>query len=165
MCRDGYEGDGHACSPVNLCLEKNRGGCDRNVRADLGLLPLPDMFPFLSLLTEMHQEQNAVKNQQQKNKFPGPTSATSAFTSTPSSLLFLRHIFSNSFDVYKLKRLPHGVHLLYIRLVDCSGSWAVAAVCLHLSSTFPRRCPLCAGGVCVRRSRKCLVCVRRRMER
>ncbi|XP_037831208.1 stabilin-1 isoform X2 [Kryptolebias marmoratus] len=30
VCRDGYEGDGHACAPVNLCLKSSRGGCDTN---------------------------------------------------------------------------------------------------------------------------------------
>ncbi|XP_036007655.1 stabilin-1 [Fundulus heteroclitus] len=30
LCRDGYEGDGHSCSPINLCLKSNRGGCDAN---------------------------------------------------------------------------------------------------------------------------------------
>eukprot|EP00066_Takifugu_rubripes_P022628 XP_011611894.1 PREDICTED: LOW QUALITY PROTEIN: stabilin-1-like [Takifugu rubripes] len=30
VCRDGYEGDGHSCSPVNLCLKSNKGGCDKN---------------------------------------------------------------------------------------------------------------------------------------
>ncbi|XP_029007045.1 stabilin-1 [Betta splendens] len=29
-CRDGYEGDGHSCSPINPCLKSNRGGCDAN---------------------------------------------------------------------------------------------------------------------------------------
>ncbi|CAN9512050.1 unnamed protein product [Ophioblennius macclurei] len=29
-CRDGYEGDGHSCTPVNLCLKNNRGGCNTN---------------------------------------------------------------------------------------------------------------------------------------
>lgn len=27
ICRDGYEGDGHSCSPINLCLTSHRGGC------------------------------------------------------------------------------------------------------------------------------------------
>lgn len=35
VCRDGYEGDGHSCSPVNLCLKSNKGGCDKNVRLTL----------------------------------------------------------------------------------------------------------------------------------
>ncbi|XP_040014670.1 stabilin-1 [Xiphias gladius] len=30
VCRDGYEGDGHSCSPINHCLKSNRGGCDTN---------------------------------------------------------------------------------------------------------------------------------------
>ncbi|KAA8593678.1 hypothetical protein FQN60_009794 [Etheostoma spectabile] len=30
LCRDGYEGDGHSCSPINPCLKNNRGGCDTN---------------------------------------------------------------------------------------------------------------------------------------
>ncbi|XP_047195245.1 stabilin-1 [Hippoglossus stenolepis] len=30
VCRDGYEGDGHSCSHINLCLKSNRGGCDTN---------------------------------------------------------------------------------------------------------------------------------------
>uniref|UniRef100_A0A8D2ZQD1 Stabilin 1 n=1 Tax=Scophthalmus maximus TaxID=52904 RepID=A0A8D2ZQD1_SCOMX len=30
VCRDGYEGDGHSCSPINLCLKSNQGGCDNN---------------------------------------------------------------------------------------------------------------------------------------
>uniref|UniRef100_A0A3Q3WJQ0 Uncharacterized protein n=1 Tax=Mola mola TaxID=94237 RepID=A0A3Q3WJQ0_MOLML len=30
VCRDGYEGDGHSCSPINHCLKSNRGGCDIN---------------------------------------------------------------------------------------------------------------------------------------
>ncbi|XP_019952412.2 stabilin-1 [Paralichthys olivaceus] len=30
VCRDGYKGDGHSCSPINLCLNSNRGGCDTN---------------------------------------------------------------------------------------------------------------------------------------
>ncbi|XP_013870779.1 stabilin-1 [Austrofundulus limnaeus] len=30
VCNDGYEGDGHTCSPVNLCLKNTRGGCDVN---------------------------------------------------------------------------------------------------------------------------------------
>ncbi|XP_044021457.1 stabilin-1 isoform X1 [Siniperca chuatsi] len=30
VCRDGYEGDGHSCSPINPCLKSNRGGCDTN---------------------------------------------------------------------------------------------------------------------------------------
>ncbi|XP_074543757.1 stabilin-1 isoform X2 [Halichoeres trimaculatus] len=29
LCKDGYEGDGHSCSPINPCLN-NRGGCDKN---------------------------------------------------------------------------------------------------------------------------------------
>lgn len=30
ICRDGYEGDGHSCSPINPCLKSNRGDCDAN---------------------------------------------------------------------------------------------------------------------------------------
>ncbi|MEQ2297895.1 hypothetical protein AMECASPLE_039460, partial [Ameca splendens] len=30
LCRDGYNGDGHSCSPINLCLKSSRGGCDTN---------------------------------------------------------------------------------------------------------------------------------------
>lgn len=30
VCRDGYEGDGHSCSPINPCLKSNRGDCDVN---------------------------------------------------------------------------------------------------------------------------------------
>ncbi|XP_028302102.1 stabilin-1 [Gouania willdenowi] len=30
VCRDGYDGDGHSCSPINPCLKSNRGGCDTN---------------------------------------------------------------------------------------------------------------------------------------
>ncbi|XP_037641895.1 stabilin-1 [Sebastes umbrosus] len=30
LCRDGYEGDGHSCSPINPCLKNNRGGCHTN---------------------------------------------------------------------------------------------------------------------------------------
>ncbi|XP_071349438.1 stabilin-1 [Trachinotus anak] len=30
VCRDGYEGDGHSCSPINPCLQSNRGGCHTN---------------------------------------------------------------------------------------------------------------------------------------
>ncbi|KAM4741209.1 stabilin-1 [Anableps anableps] len=30
LCRDGYDGDGHSCSPINLCLKSSRGGCDAN---------------------------------------------------------------------------------------------------------------------------------------
>ncbi|XP_037346204.2 stabilin-1 [Pungitius pungitius] len=30
LCRDGYEGDGHSCSPVNPCLKSGRGGCHVN---------------------------------------------------------------------------------------------------------------------------------------
>nr|XP_020466831.1 stabilin-1 [Monopterus albus] len=30
VCRDGYEGDGHSCSPINPCLKSNRGGCHTN---------------------------------------------------------------------------------------------------------------------------------------
>ncbi|XP_034020839.1 stabilin-1 [Thalassophryne amazonica] len=32
VCRDGYEGDGHSCSPINLCLKSSRGGCDVNAQ-------------------------------------------------------------------------------------------------------------------------------------
>lgn len=31
VCRSGFEGDGHSCTPVNLCLKPVRGGCDSNV--------------------------------------------------------------------------------------------------------------------------------------
>lgn len=31
VCRDGYDGDGHSCSPINPCLKSNRGDCDTNV--------------------------------------------------------------------------------------------------------------------------------------
>ncbi|XP_058486832.1 stabilin-1 [Solea solea] len=30
VCRDGYDGNGHSCSPINPCLKSNRGGCDTN---------------------------------------------------------------------------------------------------------------------------------------
>ncbi|XP_054473785.1 stabilin-1 [Anoplopoma fimbria] len=30
LCRDGYDGDGHSCSPINPCLKSNRGGCHSN---------------------------------------------------------------------------------------------------------------------------------------
>ncbi|CAJ1052034.1 stabilin-1 [Xyrichtys novacula] len=30
VCKDGYDGDGHSCSPINPCLKSNRGGCDTN---------------------------------------------------------------------------------------------------------------------------------------
>nr|XP_054588408.1 stabilin-1 isoform X5 [Nothobranchius furzeri] len=30
VCRYGYEGDGHSCSPINLCLKSSRGDCDTN---------------------------------------------------------------------------------------------------------------------------------------
>ncbi|KAM9859281.1 stabilin-1 [Aulostomus maculatus] len=30
VCRDGYEGDGLSCSPINPCLGTSRGGCDTN---------------------------------------------------------------------------------------------------------------------------------------
>ncbi|KAK2861690.1 hypothetical protein Q5P01_001223 [Channa striata] len=30
VCRDGFEGDGHSCTAINLCLKKSRGGCDTN---------------------------------------------------------------------------------------------------------------------------------------
>lgn len=30
VCRDGYDGDGHSCSPNNPCLKSHRGGCDTN---------------------------------------------------------------------------------------------------------------------------------------
>ncbi|XP_076599998.1 stabilin-1 [Chaetodon auriga] len=30
LCKDGYDGDGHSCSPINPCLKSNRGGCDTN---------------------------------------------------------------------------------------------------------------------------------------
>ncbi|XP_061582556.1 stabilin-1 [Cololabis saira] len=30
VCRDGYDGDGHSCLPINLCLKRDRGGCDAN---------------------------------------------------------------------------------------------------------------------------------------
>ncbi|KAK5871975.1 hypothetical protein PBY51_012712 [Eleginops maclovinus] len=29
-CQNGYEGDGHSCSPINPCLQSTRGGCDTN---------------------------------------------------------------------------------------------------------------------------------------
>ncbi|XP_041945198.1 stabilin-1 isoform X2 [Alosa sapidissima] len=32
VCRQGYEGDGHSCTPVNLCLKPIRGGCDSNAQ-------------------------------------------------------------------------------------------------------------------------------------
>ncbi|XP_031424352.1 stabilin-1 [Clupea harengus] len=32
VCRAGYEGDGHSCAPVNLCLKPIRGGCDSNAQ-------------------------------------------------------------------------------------------------------------------------------------
>ncbi|XP_051804220.1 stabilin-1 isoform X1 [Acanthochromis polyacanthus] len=32
LCRDGYEGDGHSCSPINPCMKNNRGGCDSNAQ-------------------------------------------------------------------------------------------------------------------------------------
>uniref|UniRef100_A0A3B4ZPW1 Stabilin 1 n=1 Tax=Stegastes partitus TaxID=144197 RepID=A0A3B4ZPW1_9TELE len=32
LCRDGYEGDGHSCSPVNPCSRTDRGGCDANAQ-------------------------------------------------------------------------------------------------------------------------------------
>uniref|UniRef100_UPI003AACEC6C stabilin-1 n=1 Tax=Centroberyx gerrardi TaxID=166262 RepID=UPI003AACEC6C len=30
VCRDGYEGDGHSCTPINPCLKNSRGGCHTN---------------------------------------------------------------------------------------------------------------------------------------
>lgn len=33
-CRDGYDGDGHSCSPINPCLQSSRGGCDTNARCE-----------------------------------------------------------------------------------------------------------------------------------
>ncbi|KAM8913550.1 stabilin-1 [Spinachia spinachia] len=30
LCRDGYDGDGHSCSPINPCVESGRGGCHAN---------------------------------------------------------------------------------------------------------------------------------------
>ncbi|XP_028854298.1 stabilin-1 isoform X2 [Denticeps clupeoides] len=30
VCKPGYEGDGHSCTPINLCLKPSRGGCDSN---------------------------------------------------------------------------------------------------------------------------------------
>ncbi|XP_029908219.1 stabilin-1 isoform X3 [Myripristis murdjan] len=30
VCKDGYEGDGHSCSPINPCLKSERGGCHTN---------------------------------------------------------------------------------------------------------------------------------------
>lgn len=30
ICQDGYEGDGHSCSPINPCLKSSRGDCDIN---------------------------------------------------------------------------------------------------------------------------------------
>ncbi|XP_044205816.1 stabilin-1 [Thunnus albacares] len=32
VCKDGYEGDGHSCSPFNPCLRSNRGDCDANAQ-------------------------------------------------------------------------------------------------------------------------------------
>ncbi|KAL2091603.1 hypothetical protein ACEWY4_013866 [Coilia grayii] len=32
VCKSGYEGDGHSCTPVNLCLKPNRGSCDTNAQ-------------------------------------------------------------------------------------------------------------------------------------
>ncbi|TMS19741.1 Stabilin-1, partial [Larimichthys crocea] len=32
VCRDGYDGDGHSCSPINPCLKSNRGDCDTNAQ-------------------------------------------------------------------------------------------------------------------------------------
>ncbi|KAM7006971.1 LOW QUALITY PROTEIN: stabilin-1 [Tautogolabrus adspersus] len=32
VCKYGYEGDGHSCSPYNICLKSNRGGCDTNAQ-------------------------------------------------------------------------------------------------------------------------------------
>ncbi|XP_030632865.1 stabilin-1 [Chanos chanos] len=32
VCQAGYEGDGHSCNPVNLCLKPGRGGCDSNAQ-------------------------------------------------------------------------------------------------------------------------------------
>uniref|UniRef100_A0A3Q1AJG6 Stabilin 1 n=1 Tax=Amphiprion ocellaris TaxID=80972 RepID=A0A3Q1AJG6_AMPOC len=32
LCRDGYEGDGYSCSPINPCMKNNRGGCDSNAQ-------------------------------------------------------------------------------------------------------------------------------------
>ncbi|KAM7421982.1 hypothetical protein PAMA_010184 [Pampus argenteus] len=32
VCKDGYEGDGHSCSPINPCLKSNRGGCSTNAQ-------------------------------------------------------------------------------------------------------------------------------------
>ncbi|KAF3856731.1 hypothetical protein F7725_017454 [Dissostichus mawsoni] len=33
-CQDGYDGDGHSCSPINPCLQSSRGGCDTNARCE-----------------------------------------------------------------------------------------------------------------------------------
>ncbi|XP_041836140.1 stabilin-1 [Melanotaenia boesemani] len=30
VCKDGYAGDGHSCTPINLCLKSDKGGCDTN---------------------------------------------------------------------------------------------------------------------------------------
>ncbi|XP_068598387.1 stabilin-1 [Brachionichthys hirsutus] len=30
VCRSGYDGDGHSCTPINPCLKGNRGGCSTN---------------------------------------------------------------------------------------------------------------------------------------
>ncbi|XP_047440209.1 stabilin-1 [Mugil cephalus] len=30
VCKDGYDGDGHSCTAINLCLKNSRGGCDTN---------------------------------------------------------------------------------------------------------------------------------------
>ncbi|KAI3369756.1 hypothetical protein L3Q82_024579, partial [Scortum barcoo] len=32
VCKDGYDGDGHSCSPINPCLKSDRGGCDINAK-------------------------------------------------------------------------------------------------------------------------------------
>uniref|UniRef100_A0AAV2MLG1 EGF-like domain-containing protein n=1 Tax=Knipowitschia caucasica TaxID=637954 RepID=A0AAV2MLG1_KNICA len=36
-CRDGYEGDGHSCSPINPCVKSSRGDCDVNVSSSVCL--------------------------------------------------------------------------------------------------------------------------------
>uniref|UniRef100_A0A8C8DBY5 Stabilin 1 n=1 Tax=Oryzias sinensis TaxID=183150 RepID=A0A8C8DBY5_9TELE len=30
VCKDGFDGNGHFCTPINLCLKSTRGGCDTN---------------------------------------------------------------------------------------------------------------------------------------
>lgn len=31
ICKDGYEGDGFSCQPIDLCIQPERGGCSQNV--------------------------------------------------------------------------------------------------------------------------------------